>query len=253
MADERKYYVMCEDKCLFEGMTKEQILDAIAQATGNTVPDVDGAFITKIKEVNKGEPLQFWVGTQAEYNTQSKTLADNVFCIITDDTTADDINDAIKMLQQKDLEQVQKIEEINNKLITHNEEIEAIRGNLNGLHEDLSYTTETRYSGVLYGETEGGTQFVAGNYCQSKDNVVNLYIDVEDLIIGTFKTTIYLKTWLRPVKDIYGVVNCFDNTSGKLSVKAVPIKIRSDGYIEFPTYDFDAGMTYTGVVTYVAE
>lgn len=67
MAD-RKYYVLCESNCKFESMTKEQIIAAIAEATGNTVTDVDAAFITKIKEQNRGTAVKIWVGTQAEYN-----------------------------------------------------------------------------------------------------------------------------------------------------------------------------------------
>jgi hypothetical protein len=91
MGDTLKYYVLRGDDCLFEGMTKEQILAAIAEATGNTVSDVDSAFITKVKEQNKGGELKFWVGTQAEYNAQKNNIAQGTFSIITDDTTAEDI------------------------------------------------------------------------------------------------------------------------------------------------------------------
>lgn len=65
---ERVYYVICADDCRFEGMSKEQIFAAIAEATGNTPTDVDAAFITKIKETNKNNALSFWYGTEAEFN-----------------------------------------------------------------------------------------------------------------------------------------------------------------------------------------
>lgn len=61
-------YVFCDQNCKFEGMTKEQIISAIAEATGKTVTDVDEAFITKIKDQNSGNSIKFWVGSQAEYN-----------------------------------------------------------------------------------------------------------------------------------------------------------------------------------------
>lgn len=66
--EERKYFVLCESNCKFESMTKEQIIAAIAEATGTTVMNVDAAFITKLKEQNRGDNIKFWVGTQAEYN-----------------------------------------------------------------------------------------------------------------------------------------------------------------------------------------
>ena len=45
---ERIYYVISKDNCQFEGLTKEQVFAAIAEATGNTPTKVDEAFITKI-------------------------------------------------------------------------------------------------------------------------------------------------------------------------------------------------------------
>jgi hypothetical protein len=68
MADERKYYVLCRDNCKFEGMTKEQIIAAIAEATGNTPTNIDDAFITKLLDQNKNAAMRLWVGTEAEYN-----------------------------------------------------------------------------------------------------------------------------------------------------------------------------------------
>lgn len=101
MSDSRKYYVYCEDKCMFEGMTKEQIYAAIEQAisTGE-ISDVDTGFVTKIKEQNKGIALSFWIGTQAEYNAITEKV-NNCFYIITDDTTSTDINKDIEEIKDK--------------------------------------------------------------------------------------------------------------------------------------------------------
>ena len=66
---ERICYVLSENNCKFEGLTKEQILSAIEQAVDSgKIKDVDTGFITKIKEQNKNAGLMFWVGNQAEYN-----------------------------------------------------------------------------------------------------------------------------------------------------------------------------------------
>lgn len=84
MADERRYFVLCEDNCRFEAMTKEQILAAITQAVEHgEIHDVDTGFVTKIKEQNAGRELKFWVGTQAQYNA-IETPATNVMYLITD-------------------------------------------------------------------------------------------------------------------------------------------------------------------------
>ena len=80
----RKYYCFCDSNCKFETMTKEQILAAIAQAaeTGLTI-DEDAAFITKVKEMNAGGMVSFWVGTQAQYNALESVDKSCVY-IITD-------------------------------------------------------------------------------------------------------------------------------------------------------------------------
>lgn len=98
---ERKYYVLCENNCKFESMTKEQILTAIEQAisTGE-IGDCDTGFITRIKEQNNGAGLTFWVGTQAEYNALDPKV-NNCFYIITDDTTTADIAREIETLKER--------------------------------------------------------------------------------------------------------------------------------------------------------
>lgn len=95
---ERTYYVICDDNCRFESMTKEQIVAAIAQATGNTPTSVDDAFITKIKEKNAGKTLTFWAGTTAQYNAITQKDSNCIY-IVTDDTTGSDIEAALQELQ----------------------------------------------------------------------------------------------------------------------------------------------------------
>lgn len=101
MADTKKYYVMCGNKCLYEGMTKEQILTAIQQAisTGE-IKDVDTGFITKVKEQNRGVALSFWLGTTAEYNAikAAGKVVQNCLYILTDETFAADMQNAFEEL-----------------------------------------------------------------------------------------------------------------------------------------------------------
>ena len=92
------YYVINDNKCLFESMTKEQILAAITQAVStHTISDVDTGFVTTLKEQNSGNGLKFWVGSTAEYNAiQNKEQ--NCFYILTDDTELDDLEAEITRL-----------------------------------------------------------------------------------------------------------------------------------------------------------
>lgn len=91
-------FVRGESKSIFEGMTKEQILAAIAEAIeGGTISDIDTGFVTTIKEQNSGAGLKFWVGTTAQYNALTE-YETNVLYIKTDDTSAADISNALAAL-----------------------------------------------------------------------------------------------------------------------------------------------------------
>lgn len=63
-----KVYVICDNDCKYESMTKEQIIAAIAEATGYVPTGDDNAFISQILESNGGLSLSFWLGTQAQFN-----------------------------------------------------------------------------------------------------------------------------------------------------------------------------------------
>ena len=83
------YFVFDEKLCKVEGMTKEQIMNAIAQATGVTPSDVDAGFISTILENNRSRNLHIWKGTRAEYNALTSKSSSTLY-IIEDDTTIAD-------------------------------------------------------------------------------------------------------------------------------------------------------------------
>ena len=95
----KNYYVLCDDDCKYEGMTKEQTLTAIEQAveTG-AVSDPDSAVISKIKEIRANGTAQIWLGTEAQFNALSpapsvgytfvRVGADGIMYICTDDQTS---------------------------------------------------------------------------------------------------------------------------------------------------------------------
>lgn len=84
------YYIFDDKLCKHEGMTKEEIINAIAQATGVTPSDIDEGFISTIVETNRSRSLHIWKGTQAEYNAL-ETHDPATFYIIDDDTTIEDL------------------------------------------------------------------------------------------------------------------------------------------------------------------
>lgn len=91
-------YVYCDCHNKYEALDKEEVYDAIAEATGNTPSGVDSAFITKIKEMNANSQLKFWVGTTAQFNAITTKAADTLY-ILTDDDTADDLDSIAENMQ----------------------------------------------------------------------------------------------------------------------------------------------------------
>lgn len=99
MATTPTVYVICDQNCKFEGMTKEQILTAIMQAVNEgTIGNIDAGFITTIKTIN-GRPLKFFAGEQAEFDALTDEEKNDLFAIITNDVTKEGIIAAIEELQ----------------------------------------------------------------------------------------------------------------------------------------------------------
>ena len=83
---------------LYEGMTKEDIITAIEQATGGEIGDLDTGFITIWKEQNAGIGIKLWVGTTAQYEALDPKPTNTIY-IKTDDSTIEDINTAMAAIQ----------------------------------------------------------------------------------------------------------------------------------------------------------
>lgn len=120
------YYVFDDAKNLFEGMTKEEIIAAIAQATGVTPENIDDGFITTIQEQNAQHGVKLWVGSQNEYNAIQQPDANTLY-IVTDPAETNELQNQINQLQAEVNELVSantenasgyKIEEQTSDLIT---------------------------------------------------------------------------------------------------------------------------------------
>ena len=180
MIDGRKYYCFCEANCKFETMTKEQILDAIAQAAaGGLVFDTEAAFITKVKELNTGSFVTFWVGTTAQYNALASKDANCIY-IKTDDTRDEDIAAAFTALQNVSNAQEERMNAFETKLAkksdvshthttyaakdhTHDEYVGMVRVIDTAVIDAKEYTTageQAKYYHVMVGSA-GGNVFTA--------------------------------------------------------------------------------------------
>lgn len=101
-----KYYLMDENHNLVEGYNKEQFLafleDAIEQGSLEGIEE-DSAFVTKIKSQLNGTTHHIEFVTQAQYNQleQDEELVANTYYFITDDNTAEDIEEDIEELQNQ--------------------------------------------------------------------------------------------------------------------------------------------------------
>lgn len=63
------FYVLCDDDCRHLALTKEETLAAIEAALENGyVSDPDAAVISKLREIRASGSVQFWVGTEAQFN-----------------------------------------------------------------------------------------------------------------------------------------------------------------------------------------
>lgn len=92
-------YVFDDAKNLFEGMTKEQIVNAIAAATGLTPAEIDADVLTSaIKEQNAQRSVALWVGSQAEYNA-IQAPDENTLYIVTDPDETNELQAQIDLLQ----------------------------------------------------------------------------------------------------------------------------------------------------------
>lgn len=81
----RPIFARCADDCLFETMSKEQILTAIEEALEQGyVSDPDSAVFSKLKEQNAGAAVMAWVGNEAQYNAITEKSGNTLYIVSTE-------------------------------------------------------------------------------------------------------------------------------------------------------------------------
>lgn len=163
MADTPTVYVICDNNCKYEGLTKEQIYAAIIQAieTGS-IGNCDTGFITTIKTIND-IPLRFFVGSQAEYDALTTEEKANLFAIINEDATKDELLKTIANLKDG-TESVQHA----------NEAEHAANADLAKMLKDCKEATYDENNGGFI-ITEAGIYMLIGFYESEESEGVRVY------------------------------------------------------------------------------
>ena len=137
------YYIVDDKKCLHEGMTREQIINAIAEATGTTPQNVDDGFISTVVETNHGTSIHIWKGTASEY-AALETHDANTLYVITDDMSLEDIQAAIDNTNstigtlQENVGTVQSdLSALDGRVTTAENDIDTAEGNIGTLQTDV--------------------------------------------------------------------------------------------------------------------
>lgn len=208
-------YVICDTNCKYEGMTKEQIYTAIAQAVeSGEIGDINTGFITTIKTIT-GTPLKFFVGTQAEYNELTEDEKQNLFAIISDDTTGEGILTAIETLQTDlaDLaNRVTEDEKAIEKAIEEN--ATAIKENADNLADHAKH--EFKRVGA-YTITNGAGTLSTGRQNQLVDNDVYL-VTLFRTSGGTTITYSAIAMYHNLTDDNYNYINIINVGGYKITI-----------------------------------
>lgn len=174
-------YVLCDQNCKYEGMTKEQILTAITQAVNEgTISNIDTGFVQTVKTIN-GHALKLFVGTQAEYDELTAAQKENLFAIITNDTTKEGFSNAIETLRA-DLTSLET------------------RFNTCAVKRNILATFPATQANQIMGDYKS---FLTGYNLGEKNIVVQVEIQNADVYGGTFACK-FLTTAFRSKKCVIG-------------------------------------------------
>lgn len=116
-------FAICENNCKYPTYTQEQFLALLEQIlTAGSLSGIDPNLPTveKIREVYAGKSVQFWMGTEAQFNELSLTAddyskvvfrvgKDGRIYICTDDTTFSDFEKSIENITKNAAEAAAKV------------------------------------------------------------------------------------------------------------------------------------------------
>lgn len=99
--DEERQVIFAEaGKSVKECNDATKKADEVANALNLTAEEIrSGGFVEALKETNNGDKFTIWIGKKEEYEAEKDTIPSHTFCIITDDTTEEDIAAAIEEIK----------------------------------------------------------------------------------------------------------------------------------------------------------
>lgn len=243
MPDNRRYYVISDDNCKFESMTKEQILAAITQAVeSHTISDVDTGFVTLLKENNRGTGLSLWFGTQAEYNAIETKMPDTIY-FITDASRLDDMEAVITTLQndyQSVVSSVDDVESDVNQLSytvgTLQEAVGQIDADYNercgNIEEDVS-DLETSVTTIENTMSKFKTLLYSGSISVGDSLNVPLQADASDYALLTVDAVVMgfnaRVTCSYNSGEITGTAKTIESVTNGTAIMNIYLKVSSDG------------------------
>lgn len=150
MPTNNPFFVFDEKLCKAEGLTKEQIINLIAEATGTTPSHVDEGFISTIVETNRSRSIHIWKGSKSAFEALD-SYDPNTLYVIEDDTTLDDMASAYDELEA-DRQEI-------------HQSISSLRTDVDDLKEDTGWQNLMR-NNVMVGKyrVKGGIAYFDINY-----------------------------------------------------------------------------------------
>lgn len=169
-------YVHDENHNRYEGMTREQIINAIVQAVEQgEITDLDDGFITKIKEQNGNNNIQLWIGTSAQFNAL-ETKDENTLYILTDDDSADDWDQIAEDVEELGNE-IAKIKDGTTRVGKASHANEADRAVTAGWATNTTSFSEPDYEAYRYGDSLPEEGFYHIYVCWYNNNEIMKYYD----------------------------------------------------------------------------
>ena len=160
-----------------------------------------------------GNKLRFFVGTQEEYNALTDT--NNLFAIITDDPTKDELFNGIEELRNNTEELSNGVEELRTNTEELSSGIEELRTNAEELSEELRTNTEELSSGIE--ELREGIDEMAKRHTAD--------VDILDLPLGAM---IVCEDKYQPTDPIFSTSKLYTykySSTGRLNGKIATLSI----------------------------
>ena len=202
------------DKNKYEAYTKEEVLEVIQEAisSGELPEEINGLVLTFKNPVdNQAYKIAFC--TQAKYNelVAGGQIEENCYYFITDDTSYDDLENAIATLQSGVNQHTNDIEDIKEDISDINDDITSLDGRIDTLEGIHLYRHDIKISGTGYGVYF--TLYLSTNTTITSANVTDYIQSGKTINASGYHSQDYA-TGVCPITDVH-------NSSGTLNASYI--------------------------------